>query len=122
MTDTTDGQSPADYMLGELEHLLSLVDGIKQESTHVTKYNELVEAARKLYAALGLIDGPFVVLTADDLLYPRYHHPTMHDKWRRPPEVVRWLADQARANLATDQGVPAVREHWRWLATCDPGD
>lgn len=110
----------ATYMLGELEYLLSQVEG-KQESTHVTRYNELVDAPQQLYAALGPTEGPFVMFTADDLLYPQYDLLTRFAKWRGSPEVVRWLADQARDRLATDHGTPEVRAHWRWLATFDPG-
>ena len=87
-----------------------------------SEFAEIHEQIRDLFATVSAISGPFHVTTAENALYPQYDIVNKLIKWRASPEVVRWLADQARVHLSEDRGVPEVRSHWRRLATADPGE
>jgi len=62
------------------------------------------------------MDGPFMLIKAEDMLYPQY------DLHAKLAEAMRnwegWAADRASELLKTDNGwaVPDVRAHWEKLA------
>lgn len=62
------------------------------------------------------LDGPFVILTGEDELYPQYDNQLKlqecRDSWRD------WIAEQAKVKLETsaDSAHPNVVAHWKKLA------
>ena len=91
-------------------------------------------AALRFYGQAMHIDGPFLVLRAEDALYPQYDLPGRLQQFL--DEARDWLADEARKSLAEyeaepelsytdDDGTthtmpavaPRVLEHWRKLIT-----
>lgn len=68
-------------------------------------------AALTAYGELMRIEGPFIVLKAEDTLYPQYD---LHARLQEfLDNATEWLGDKAAELLAEDRGVPAVREHWQ---------
>lgn len=89
-------------------------------------------AALKFHAEVMHIDGPFMIMRAEDALFPQYDLPGRVDKFLA--ENQRWLAEQAKEKLekwqaspttdwtdedgiehSTPSAAPAVVEHWRRL-------
>lgn len=73
-----------------------------------------------LYGASMHINGPFIVLKAEDALYPQYDlHARLTDFL---DDAGPWLAEQAREclNTRSDHAVPAVRAHWQALIDNTP--
>lgn len=61
------------------------------------------------------IDGPFIFLRGEDMLYPQYN---LHEKLREAMEGwSAWAAEQAREKLAATHGASdRVIAHWKQLA------
>jgi hypothetical protein len=61
------------------------------------------------------IDGPFMLIKAEDALYPQYD---LHGKLTET--IVSWhpwLADEAKKKLANgDKAAPTVKDHWEKLS------
>lgn len=61
------------------------------------------------------LDGPFMIIKAEDALYPQYD--LMERLAKTLEEWKPWLAEEAEKKLAENTGaVPAVLEHWQRLA------
>jgi hypothetical protein len=61
------------------------------------------------------LKGPFILLKAEDALYPQYN---LHEKLSEAlAEWQPWMKEQAKAKLAeSGQAHPNVVKHWKWLA------
>jgi len=61
-----------------------------------------------------LLDGPFMIIKAEDALYPQYD---LRGKLEEALESWRpWLSDEAAKKLANGPAHPNVMAHWRELA------
>lgn len=60
------------------------------------------------------IKGSFIILKAEDLLYPQYDLHAKLEKWIG--EQRKWLRDEAKKKLDGSHGVASVRAHWKKLA------
>ena len=70
-------------------------------------------AALDAYRAMVGIDGPFIVLRAEDLVYPQYD---LRAKLEEFIEKSRpWVEKRAARLLSEDHGAATVREHWKQL-------
>ena len=65
------------------------------------------------------IEGPFGLWKGEEWLYPQYNMIRDIEGYRRDPETVKWLGDQAEAKIGavSDGGTvhPNVLSHWRTL-------
>lgn len=62
------------------------------------------------------IEGPFIVISARDMLYPQHDVRDRLEKFIEDSKP--WLAEQAKANLNGDTSLaaPEVVSHWKGLA------
>lgn len=74
-------------------------------------------AALTLYAELVGIKGPFIVLKAEDMLYPQYDLTGRLREFTESDEMARWLGERATELLAerNEHASPSVLTHWAAL-------
>lgn len=73
-------------------------------------------AALTLYGELVGINGPFIVLKAEDMLYPQYDLIDRLREFIESDEMARWLGEQAAERLQGSlHASESVREHWQKL-------
>lgn len=73
-------------------------------------------AALQLYAKLMQIEGGFIVLKAEDMLYPQYNLVERLHDWTDSDDMTRWLGDEAEKRLAlSENAAERVIEHWKTL-------
>lgn len=66
--------------------------------------------------------GPAMILDGNDALYPQYDIHGKVREWTERPAFRRWLADEARKELASkhEHAHPDVVAHWERLAAAVP--
>lgn len=72
--------------------------------------------------------GPAMILDGENALYPQYDLRESVNKWLTDPDMIQWLADEARKLIAERSGPdgfpgqvhPDVRAHWERLAAAKP--
>lgn len=72
-------------------------------------------AALRAYTGIVSIDGPIIVLRAEEALYPQYDLHAKLDEFLNDDDVQEWLRDKAAGYLADkdDQYThPAVKQRW----------
>ena len=80
-------------------------------------------AALSFYGEVMGIKGGYIVLKAEDLLYPQYDLQRRLAEWMSSDEMRTWLADEAQKNLDSRHGaVGSVVQHWvNLVANRPPG-
>jgi hypothetical protein len=79
-------------------------------------------AALDFYGRAMSIDGGFIVLKLQDMLYPQYDLPQKLHEYMTEESTIQWLADEARKKLANVDPFthPDVLKHWEHLAAQRP--